>query len=314
MRYFSEKERVDKERWVARYPRFLQRLYHGSRTIHDEFDDELAPLITPETVLLDVGCGRKGIMERYVGRTRLAVGVDLSLDALKRNRVLDRLARAEAHRLPFKDHSFDVILTQWLVEHLERPDLACAEMARVLRPGGRMLIVTNSVYHPMMFLSAVLPAGLRDRAKKRVFPPEYEEDTFTTYYRCNSARRVRRLLSPLSLARVRFKYAGDVSIFVFSRVVIGLAMLYEKITDLPLLRPMKMHILAHYRSDAACAGPRTAPAQDKDRLFLHLLACPCCRGDLTPGPDELRCPRCDRGYAVSGGIPLLVAGSREASA
>lgn len=78
--------------------------------------------------LLDLGCGPRDQAEP----TRLAgyryVGVDLFDDRAD--------LRADAHSLPFRDESFDVVLAYAVLEHLHNPCVAMHEIRRVLRPGG----------------------------------------------------------------------------------------------------------------------------------------------------------------------------------
>ncbi|HKV99729.1 MAG TPA: class I SAM-dependent methyltransferase [Vicinamibacterales bacterium] len=91
------------------------------------------PAAKPGQIALDVGCGE--VHQRFrAGLTRLGylpVGVDIAGSAPD--------ALADAHRLPFADASLDVIMTSAVFEHLKHPHLAMSEMARVLRPGGRIL-------------------------------------------------------------------------------------------------------------------------------------------------------------------------------
>jgi SAM-dependent methyltransferase len=53
---------------------------------------------------------------------------------------------ADAHRLPFKDGEFSTILCTEVLEHLRDPRTAIAEMRRVLRPGGTLILTTRFVY------------------------------------------------------------------------------------------------------------------------------------------------------------------------
>jgi SAM-dependent methyltransferase len=92
--------------------------------------------------LLDAGCGTGGNLAHLARRAR-AVGIDLSAEALRfcRERGMGA-ARAELGALPFPDAvfdavtSFDVIYHAWVADDRS----AVREMARVLRPGGVMLV------------------------------------------------------------------------------------------------------------------------------------------------------------------------------
>jgi SAM-dependent methyltransferase len=246
MRYFSKEEEIKKEGWLKNYPKSLQNLYHETETVHDYYDEELAPLISKKTVLLDAGCGEKGIMNKYRGQNRLSVGIDLSLRSLKKNNSIDELLISSVEKMPFRDGSFDVVICQWVIEHLENPELVYQEFSRVLKRNGHLIVVTNSVYNGIMLVSAILPIKIRDKLKEKVFPREIKEDTFPTYYRCNSRKAFEKMLYALGFSKHFCGYSGDISIFLFSKFLFVLAIAYEKITDMKWLNCFKMHIIAHY--------------------------------------------------------------------
>jgi 2-polyprenyl-6-hydroxyphenyl methylase/3-demethylubiquinone-9 3-methyltransferase len=91
--------------------------------------------------ILDVGCGA-GFLANHLGALGHDVtGLDLSDDALAvaarhdlRHTV--RYQRGDALNLPFPNASFDVVCAMDFLEHLETPEQAIAEAARVLRPSG----------------------------------------------------------------------------------------------------------------------------------------------------------------------------------
>jgi 2-polyprenyl-6-hydroxyphenyl methylase/3-demethylubiquinone-9 3-methyltransferase len=91
--------------------------------------------------ILDVGCGA-GFLSNHLGWLGHEVtGLDVSADALAvaarhdlRHTV--RYQEGDALKLPFEDASFDVVCAMDFLEHLESPEHAIAEAARVLRPSG----------------------------------------------------------------------------------------------------------------------------------------------------------------------------------
>ncbi|HEY3352054.1 MAG TPA: methyltransferase domain-containing protein [Polyangia bacterium] len=102
---------------------------------------------------LDIGCGGGFYLEELARRGFAAAGVDSSPGMLDRCR--DRLARAglgarvrlahgDVEALPFDDGSFDLVLAIGVLGYLLRDDRALAELRRVLRPGGYVIVnVTN---------------------------------------------------------------------------------------------------------------------------------------------------------------------------
>ncbi len=102
--------------------------------------------------LLDVGCGTGRLLERLSGQpdAELLVGLDYSpamiqraaqkLGPLRSAKKL-RLVLGDAHRLPFAEQSFDVVTCCHSFHHYPNQAQVIAGFARVLRPGGLLLIV-----------------------------------------------------------------------------------------------------------------------------------------------------------------------------
>lgn len=97
--------------------------------------------------VLDAGCGRGEILAEFkrFGFPVDYYGVDLGVgDSTWEFKVS---ALADLHRLPFRNESFDKIICNQVLEHLDEPDAALREMARVLRPGGRLFLSVPFVWH-----------------------------------------------------------------------------------------------------------------------------------------------------------------------
>jgi SAM-dependent methyltransferase len=99
--------------------------------------------VPPGARILDAGCGTGGNLQWLAGYGS-AHGVDLSPDAvdLCARRGLRTVARGSVLELPFGDATFDLVTSFDVVYHLDvRDDVAAlAEMQRVLKPGGRLLV------------------------------------------------------------------------------------------------------------------------------------------------------------------------------
>jgi ubiquinone/menaquinone biosynthesis C-methylase UbiE len=143
--------------------RLLRRLYR-------RIAEDVALVAPPEAAVLDVGTG-PGVLLAEIARARPDVrvtGVDLSADmvtAAARNvaRFGDRAAVrvGDVADLPFPDAAFDVVVTSFSMHHWADLPAAVPELARVLRPGGRV-----HVYDFPRAPFDALDAAVRDR---RVF-------------------------------------------------------------------------------------------------------------------------------------------------
>ncbi|HEX2092273.1 MAG TPA: class I SAM-dependent methyltransferase [Longimicrobiaceae bacterium] len=142
-------------------------------------EDRLVAAVGPPPAgrrLLDAGCGT-GRRLRGAGAA-LAVGVDLTPEMLGGEGSAGLRAAADLRSLPLRDASFDLVWCRLVVGHLPDPSRAYAELARVCRPGGTV-VVTD--FHP-----AAVAAGhrrtFRDAAgevreiEHHVHPVEVQEE------------------------------------------------------------------------------------------------------------------------------------------
>ncbi len=101
------------------------------------FWKDYVDLLNPEESLLDIGCG-EGWFADYIDDY---VGIDSSNDVVTRAESLGRnvIHGFAEDRLPFDDNSFDAVLLKDVLEHLQYPAETAKEVARVLRPGGKVV-------------------------------------------------------------------------------------------------------------------------------------------------------------------------------
>ena len=95
--------------------------------------------------VLDVGTGAGALALAVAPLAKEVVGIDLVPELLARaasaRRRTPSSSRATPSELPFGPGTFDVVMTARTLHHVARPELVLAEMTRVLRPGGLMLVV-----------------------------------------------------------------------------------------------------------------------------------------------------------------------------
>jgi SAM-dependent methyltransferase len=118
-----------------------------------EYERQILPLIDQHlagaTRVLDLGCGEGQVARRAVRRGAVAAGIDGSPSQLAR--AAERgggvgYVRGVCETLPYRDGTFDAVVCCLVIEHVFEPDTVFAEVARVLSPAGRFLLIVN---HPL---------------------------------------------------------------------------------------------------------------------------------------------------------------------
>jgi ubiquinone/menaquinone biosynthesis C-methylase UbiE len=120
------------------------------RRVHPEVLQQLlgSGYFGPETLVLDVGSGTGNYAAALTAATNCRIsGVDPSGRMLKQARDAapwEALVQATAESLPFADKSFDIVMSTDVIHHIGDRDAYFREAARVLRPGGQIVTVTDS--------------------------------------------------------------------------------------------------------------------------------------------------------------------------
>jgi len=123
-------------------------------TIHDRpLHRALVALTVAEPLgdLVDIGCGQGRILKLLATRARRAVGVDIDSDARRFARAELLLAglpncslrQGDMYALPFADGEFDTAILDDVLSSAAKPTEAIAEAVRIVRPGGRLLMLLS---------------------------------------------------------------------------------------------------------------------------------------------------------------------------
>ncbi len=144
------------ERFVQMYPQLpglaLWRAIEGAALSDVEFP---API-------LDLGCGDGTFTEAVLPGRRIACGLDIESVNFPKARSLgiyDRLTTYDGETMPFDDDAFGAILVNSVLEHVENLDLVLHECARVLRPGGSLVLtVPVQAYDELLYFAQLARA------------------------------------------------------------------------------------------------------------------------------------------------------------
>jgi ubiquinone/menaquinone biosynthesis C-methylase UbiE len=115
--------------------------------------------------LLEVGCGEGGNLRLMEPASKGAVGVDFShakIGWARRHIAEARFVCADAGQLPFRNESFDVVLCRDVLHHVVDKVGVLAEVVRVCRTFGRIVIIEPNGRSPIMWLLGLLVRAERD--------------------------------------------------------------------------------------------------------------------------------------------------------
>jgi SAM-dependent methyltransferase len=221
------------------------------------FYSYLNALVGPASVVLDLGAGRGELSQcdqpSFVrslavlkGRVRRIFGVDVD-PIVKTNPSLDEaFVIGPSGALPFPDATFDVIFSDWVLEHVDEPGSFACEIERVLKPGGWFCARTPNKFGLVALGASLIPNRLHTKVLKVLQPERQARDVFPTRYRLNTLAAIRRHFDRDTWRDCSFRYAGEIVYLARSRLLLQLSTLLSRITP-PVCYP---HLLVFLQKRA----------------------------------------------------------------
>ena len=226
-----------------RYRQLYQRRRPGWQPSGDAFEALTRRHLSPDRRVLDLGCGRGGVMELFWRAVRRAVGLDPDLASLREHRAGFPRVCGLGDGLPFAAGSFDLVVALWVFEHLAAPERVLAEVHRVLAPGGRLLFLTPNARHPLILFNRFSWAW--PAVQKLLVPRLYgraEADTFRVRYQANTASQLRHLARQASFRVASLTAIPDPTYLAFNPLLFEASVLFER-----LLPPgLGVHLLGEW--------------------------------------------------------------------
>lgn len=154
--------------------------------------DWVAP--APGERVLDVGCGKGHLVKALSELGVDSIGIDLNPNAAD-VAVVPRVRTMSATNLDFEDDSFDAVVSFHAIEHIPPVEEAIAEMARVVKPGGKVLLVYPA--EPIRGLYAIPTSVILHRSPFKARQVHVHK---------LNARRVRKLAATVGLRQLKAKF------------------------------------------------------------------------------------------------------------
>ena len=253
--------RAWKERYVHRFYRSRPGWVDGTVEFFNFIRRNAAPAATaqPATVnpqasppprVLELGPGPQSPTTRFLVQTFGPVdGLDVDPD-IRNNPDLREKTVYDGRLWPLPDRSYDLIVSDFVLEHVEDPATTFREAARVLAPGGVFCFRTPNLFHYVTLGSLLTPhwfhvwAGRRLKGHAAGSHAEYP-----TFYRANSAAAVRRHARNAGLEEVELmRVEKEPSYASVSRVLFLTFTAYERVVNsTPLLAWARIGLFGAYR-------------------------------------------------------------------
>jgi 2-polyprenyl-3-methyl-5-hydroxy-6-metoxy-1,4-benzoquinol methylase len=133
-------------------------MYDTHRRVELIFD-ELLPAQLAGKTLLDAGCGTGWFSQEAMKHGAKVVAMDLGERLLQKvkEKCQAQTVVGSVLAAPFPDHHFDVVISSEVIEHTPDPRAAIRELARVVKPGGHLVITTpNRVWYFSVVIANLL--------------------------------------------------------------------------------------------------------------------------------------------------------------
>jgi len=201
------------------------------------FEEEVQRRLTRGATLLDAGCGRSApVLTKFRGQAGRLIGIDLVEFEAAQNSL--ELHHADIDDIPLPDQTVDLVMARSVMEHIQNPGAAYAEVHRVLKSGGAFVFLTPNLWDYSSLIALAVPNRFHPWIVSRV-EGRAEEDVFPVVYKTNTRRSVKKWAEGAGFEVVRFDYLGQYpSYFMFNGGLFWIATQYEKL--LRRFRPLRV--------------------------------------------------------------------------
>jgi SAM-dependent methyltransferase len=168
-----------------------------------EFFNRINALLQPDFTVLDIGAGRgswyhldeceyRKKLRTIKGKVKEYICADID-EVVLNNPTSDKNLIIRHNRVPLEDRSVDLILSDYVLEHILDVTTFKSEVSRLLKPGGYFCARTPHGMHYVSIFARLIRNSRHATALRLIQPKRDSSDVFPTAYKINSLRRVRNL-------------------------------------------------------------------------------------------------------------------------
>ena len=224
--------------WNSLYPEFRVSGYtHKDGTI--EFFGRISSVVHTDMVVLDFGAGRGAWIEdecayrlsqRSIHKVVHAYhGCDVD-PVVKKNPVLASAQVIQPNgRIEFPDSTFDAIICDYVMEHIQDPEQTFSELSRVLKAGGYLFIRTPNKWCLTAIFTRLVPNQLHTKALHFFQKTRKPSDVFPTTFSANTTKKLQKLCRENDLTPTIYKYQAEPAYHANSGIILSIFALIDAI-------------------------------------------------------------------------------------
>lgn len=242
--------------YCAQYDSFVKKHnpeFKESFEIFQEYIEKYVDSLKDQVILCQGG-GNKSRADKYFDNTKEIIAIDIDKETLEINTYADKKILADVSSIPMvKDGSVDVVLSEWVLEHLNEPRSAFRETARVLKPGGIFIFETPNTANPIIGFFRLVKK-ISNKATKRISSKylldKTENDIYPAYYKANSSKSLDKMLAEVGFEKIFMGRTGCPGYFRSWKLLLWLNLKFEKLLELKLFDGYRAYLIGVYRKTA----------------------------------------------------------------
>lgn len=158
------------------------------------------------------------------------ISLDIDIDSLKRNPNGGPKINADAARIPLKENSIDLVISEHTFEHFRNPLRVLGEVYRCLKGGGRLVFTTPNKYSYVGFLARWTPLWFHRYYKSVLLLNNNSSELDTTCFRFNDLRTIQEVGRKVGFQRLTIKMVErEPSYFCFSPTLFRIMSFYHRL-------------------------------------------------------------------------------------
>jgi len=189
--------------------RIMKVIWEDGQVATNEYRARLADLVEPGSKILHAGCGwdKNKVSEQFKDSCEV-IGIDL--DSRVETLFHSEFHLASLESVPLPEKTFDVIISEYVFEHLDHPETVLSEFKRLLKPGGKILVLTPNAYSYKTLAARLTPQQFHILMGRHRYGRGHEADMYPTVFRCNVEKTFRTIAKRVGLdvSDVRFMTNG----------------------------------------------------------------------------------------------------------